>query len=405
LTPVLYCVKTVFLNCVNQKEADTMAKKKTTTSTPSTTSTPADTIPRTVGDIQMLRPAEAIAIGLDTKDGPEHPQYDPRIHLPLVEATVLDMMENGVSNPIEVNPVEGVGQVIIAGRRRKMHAAEAERRLQKTTWTDSLGVTHKPNPEAVVWIPARAVTGSDKYLFSRMMKENNLREEEGAVAQARKVGIMQDKFGATDDEVLASTGWSIGTLRNRRKLLKLPAKLLRDVEAGKITWLQALKVSQLPEDQQDDAVEETADANEEGGHSGARRARQAAAGGANADDAPDYGKRWMKAILNCDKAADLDEGAAKLLRMMYGEETNLGPAITSAGIRGLTACIKSVEEAKRKATVAKNEAAAKKMADKREAKAAAGKGKKAPTNKPTPPTPAPKLRKGKGKAGTAAAAE
>jgi hypothetical protein len=340
---------------------------------------------------RLVRPSEPIVIGLDTKDGPEHPLYDPRIHAALKEDTIKSMMEDGVlSNVITTDAL-----VTVDGRRRVMHAREAERRLQTTEWVDHHGQVHAADPNAMLWVPVRMRQGDDAQLFHLMVIGNTQREVEGPVAEARKAAIMQDRFKATDEQVCQAFGWGIGTLRNRRKLLKLDPKLLRDVEAGKLTWLQALKIDKLPDDIKDSAKEEVEGANEEGGHAGARRARAATTKTDDDDGALQWGKRFIKSILECDKAGDLAEDAAKMLRVILGEDTEMGPAITPLGVKGLTACIKAVDEAKRAAQAKKNEAARKRIKAAAEAKVAAGKAKKAATNKPT----AAELKKAEGKPG------
>jgi ParB family chromosome partitioning protein len=75
-------------------------------------------------------PDNLIIIGLDTDDGPEHPLYDERVKLPLDESTVLNIMAIGVKEPVLVRKTDGNPEVV-DGRRRTMHAREANRRLRE----------------------------------------------------------------------------------------------------------------------------------------------------------------------------------------------------------------------------------------------------------------------------------
>lgn len=84
----------------------------------------------TRGSFYKMSPEDITVIGLDTKDDESHPLYDGRIHMPLEEDTVLNMMEHGVLVPIRVTK-DGKSAIVIDGRRRVLHAREANRRLKK----------------------------------------------------------------------------------------------------------------------------------------------------------------------------------------------------------------------------------------------------------------------------------
>lgn len=61
-----------------------------------------------------------------------HPLYDERIHLPINEAMVLNIMDQGVLEPIIVwkDPESGLA-CVVDGRQRVRHTLEANKRLVK----------------------------------------------------------------------------------------------------------------------------------------------------------------------------------------------------------------------------------------------------------------------------------
>lgn len=61
-----------------------------------------------------------------------HPLYDERIHLPISEAMVLNIMDQGVLEPIIVwkDPETGLS-CVVDGRQRVRHTLEANKRLLK----------------------------------------------------------------------------------------------------------------------------------------------------------------------------------------------------------------------------------------------------------------------------------
>lgn len=66
-------------------------------------------------------------IGLDTKDGPEHPLYDERIFLPIDEAMVRNIRAFGVIEAINVRK-NGPNVEVVDGRQRVRHARIASQR-------------------------------------------------------------------------------------------------------------------------------------------------------------------------------------------------------------------------------------------------------------------------------------
>ena len=93
-------------------------------------------LPGERGTYFKMDPDDLTIVGLDTphKAG-EHHLWDERINLPLDENMVLNIMALGVQESVrvEVEKTKGNGKCayVVDGRRRVMHAREANRRLKK----------------------------------------------------------------------------------------------------------------------------------------------------------------------------------------------------------------------------------------------------------------------------------
>lgn len=306
------------------------------------------------GDALNFNPDSLVIIGKDTDDGPEHNLYDPRIKLKLSESMILSIMAKGVLENVTIASIDGK-PVVVDGRRRVLHAREAQKRMREENGADF-----------VLRVPARVTTDTDAGLFATMIVANSHRLNDDPVAEGKKAALMSERFGASDDEIAKAFGWTGQTLRNRRKLLTLPAKVLRQVVMGNLTVTAALAMADMDPEAAGDLADEMADeAEAKGGktHGQAKRAKREA----NPDAEPSIGKRMLQAILATDAAENLSEDVARTLRWICGD-------VKAVAIKGLSACINEIEAAKKTAMQAKNEAARERI----KAKAK----KAAPTNKP-----------------------
>src|SRR5210317_1175692 len=78
-----------------------------------------------------LDPYKLTIVGHDTDDGPEHPLYDERIKLPLEQSMIANFRALGVKNPIRVHKTSDGKLIVVDGRRRVLHAREANRQLAR----------------------------------------------------------------------------------------------------------------------------------------------------------------------------------------------------------------------------------------------------------------------------------
>lgn len=201
---------------------------------------------------------------------PGHPLYDERVHLPIHEPTVLNMMHHGVLQAITINKNPETGRVeVVTGRQRVKNAREANKRLR----------AQGCEPIMVPAIPRRA-EGSD--LAGVMVSENALRTDETPIGRAKKMQHLRN-LGKDDAALSILFGCSIPTVRSTLALLDLSAPVRSALEAGKITATHAAKLVNLEPSEQKARLAEIVKAGEGlNGHAKAREQRKAASNGAEA---------------------------------------------------------------------------------------------------------------------------
>jgi ParB family chromosome partitioning protein len=285
------------------------------------------------GNLFNMEPESLTIIGLDTKDGPEHPLYDPRIKLPLKEEMVLNIMHLGVFEPVLVRK-NGAQVEVVDGRRRVMHAREANARLKKA------------GSEGLL-VPTVSKRGDDGHVFSISVSANEQRLDDTPMAKADKLRRMLD-LGKSEDDAAVAFGVSKVAIKQWLKLLDLSAYVKNKVDKAEISASAAAKFADLSHDEQKEAVDklikETSGA---GGKATAKKASTAskkAKGNENAYDLP--GKRTIKKVIENSKLEGnekiLSEDQIKVLRWVIGD---LGPA----SIKGLTGLMEDAEEAEEEA--------------------------------------------------------
>lgn len=312
----------------------------------------------TRGNVWNFLPTDLVVIGKDTDDGPDHNLYDPRIKMPLSESMVLSIMAQGVLENVTVASIDGK-PVVVDGRRRVLHAREALKRMQAA------------DPDAVLRVPASFRKDSDAGLFATMVIANSHRLNDDPVAEGRKAAIMSDRHGASDEEIAKAFGWTTQTLRNRRKLMSLPAKVLRQVSAGKLSVTAALELANMSPEDANAAADEIVGEGEST-HGQAKKAKKKAA--KDDDSEPAIGKRMLRKILATEAAENLSDDVRKALAFVCGD-------VKAVAVRGLSACIKEVNAPKVDANKPK-----------------------APTNRTTPEDAAATVAKAKAEAKAAKAA-
>lgn len=189
----------------------------------------------------LLAPEEVVVIGLDTSNGPEHPLWDERIKMPLQEEMIVSIMRQGVHTPIRVRK-NGDKAEVVAGRRRVIHAREANRRLREQG---------KPP----VSIPALVDRGEDLEQAGRALEENELRAGDPLMVKAQKAQRYLNMGGSIDDAAI-HFGVSKTALQNWLALLDVDTSVKKAVAKGEISESAASKLARLSREEQKDALEQ-----------------------------------------------------------------------------------------------------------------------------------------------------
>ncbi|EOC9629692.1 ParB N-terminal domain-containing protein [Enterobacter ludwigii] len=119
-----------------------------------------------------------------------HPLYDERIHLPVSEAMVLNIMDQGVLEPIIVwkDPETGLS-CVVDGRQRVRHTLEANIRLQAAG-------------RETLKVPAVTKRGSAVRMAQAMISANEIRQADTPVGRAKKMADALERGHDEDDLAL-----------------------------------------------------------------------------------------------------------------------------------------------------------------------------------------------------------
>lgn len=165
-------------------------------------------------------------------DDPNHPLYDERIFLPLDEAMVLNIMDQGVIEPIEIWKDPETGKVcVVNGRQRVRHTIEANKRLAA-----------KGQPE--LRVPAIPRKGSAIRMAQAMVSANEIRRPDTPAAKAVKMAALMERGHDTKDLAMLF-GCSEQTVRDTLKLLDLTREVREALESNKITAQHAKFLGKL----------------------------------------------------------------------------------------------------------------------------------------------------------------
>lgn len=190
-----------------------------------------------------------------------HPLYDERVHLPLNEAVILNIMELGVLEPIIVWKDPETGKTcVVAGRQRVKNAKEANARRKR--------VGLEPWP-----VPGIAKRGSAIQMAKYMVSENEITQPDTPLGRAKKM-VQQMEYGHDENDIALLFGCSVKTVQATVALLDATQAVKAAVEAGKVTVTQARQLVDMPPEKQRETVKQL-EAAAEGvtGHEKARRQR------------------------------------------------------------------------------------------------------------------------------------
>jgi len=189
------------------------------------------------------------------------PLYDSRVHLPVDEKLVLNIMHLGVLQPIIVSKNTETGATeVVAGRQRVKAAREANRRLEA-------------KGAEPIQVPATVKRADGMTLASATAAENALREAETHIGRAEKMAKLM-QLGRTEADLAIIFGCTAATVKATLALLDC-SKAVRDaIGAGQINVSHAKALAKLePEEQRSKVAELIAAGEGASGHERARKQR------------------------------------------------------------------------------------------------------------------------------------
>lgn len=181
----------------------------------------------------------------------KHPLYDKRVHLPISEPMVLNMMHapdgvpQGVIEPITVARDPDSDKIfVVVGRQRVKNAREANRRLRKAGLEP-------------FWIPAIMSARHMKphRALGMIISENEGRQDDSPLGRAEKAKQYLD-LGRDEAEVAVLFGVSVAAVKNWIAVLEAPAAVRNAVESGKISISDGYKLAKMEAGEAKDKVAE-----------------------------------------------------------------------------------------------------------------------------------------------------
>jgi len=202
-----------------------------------------------------LDPAKLIII-----TDPKHPLFDVSERHQIDEAMVRNIMCLGVKEPVLVSK-DGDRLRVVDGRRRVLHAVEANKRLTK-------------QGEPPLEIPVMLEKGDDEHLASVMVSLNEMRRDDTPLTKARKAAS-QISRGVPRAQVLVSFGVTSRTLSDWLLLVTLSAPVQKAVEVGLLSASAAAPLAAFPKAEQKERLEAIMAAGGEGKKTTARDTKRA----------------------------------------------------------------------------------------------------------------------------------
>jgi ParB-like chromosome segregation protein Spo0J len=207
----------------------------------------ADDAPRK--EVKMYDPHVVVIIGLDTDDGPSHPQFDGESNdAPLLEADILFTYEHGVIQPISCKR-DGKRLLVVFGRGRTRQLREANKRR----------IADGLQP----WLlPVQIVQGDTLKMLSLKHGENSHRREQNPMARARAAYDLAQQM--PEEKAAVVMGLGVPQFRNVIKLLDLAPAVAKEVTKGTISASAATPLTALSEAEQIEKLAELVAAGADG---------------------------------------------------------------------------------------------------------------------------------------------
>jgi ParB-like chromosome segregation protein Spo0J len=201
-------------------------------------------------------PYTLVIIGLDTKDGPDHPLFDVTDrHKSIDRGMVESIKAFGCIEPISFQVTkQSDGSTrceVVQGRRRVIHARIAQDELRTK------------DPSAECRVKGIKVSGAEDFeLVGINVVTNEQRLNDDPLTKARKAKKMlslKTDGASSRKEVAAAFGITQVQLGIWLKTLELDSSVLKMVESGELNFSSAAALTDVPKDQQQLAAKELRD--------------------------------------------------------------------------------------------------------------------------------------------------
>jgi len=278
-------------------------------------------------------PEQLTLIGLDTKDGPEHPLYDPRVKQPPPEWMIRSVIKHGIRQNISVRKIIVDGKEryeVIYGRKRVRAARAANKRLKEE------------GSNFLITVPTVLEKQDEDTLFSFMVVENELREDTDVLQKAELASRMRRR-GASEKDIADAFGVTVKTAQDWDVINSLCKGVKEAIKKGEIRASAAAALADFTAEEQmkqlDDLKKEAAEAG--GKRITIKQARKAAKKVKGHDDLQAPGKRLVKKVIALEAAKEtLSDDFIQGARWAIGD---LAPTT----IAGLVALVREAENNKR----------------------------------------------------------
>lgn len=183
-----------------------------------------------------LDPDDIWIIGLDTKDGAEHPQWDERIKLPLDERLIASISKHGVIEPVKIYK-DGPDPVVWDGRQRVKAAREINRRRRE----------HGLTPITIRCLVA--TRENEESLAGMMVAVNEIKQAdtiEVKVAKAKRL----EAIGMSTLDIACEFGVTVQTITTWLKFGATPQAVQEQVASGNYSMQEAVQNAELPHKEQ-----------------------------------------------------------------------------------------------------------------------------------------------------------
>jgi ParB family chromosome partitioning protein len=272
------------------------------------------------GNLWNFDPEQVVVIGKDTEDGLEHELYDKRIDLPLDESMVLNIMAFGVKQSITVRRGSTGNPEVVDGRRRVLHAREANKRLSKAG-------------EPTLTVPAVLERGSADYFEGIAISLNEIRLDDDIMTKAEKAVRILQRNGNDIEKTAMIFGVSGTTIKNWIKLVELAPKVKKAVVNGEISASAASQLHGLEKEQQ---VAELNKLSETAKQSGKKKATTKSAKKATGKTTAPGKRVLMRLIEDEDLSKAIDPATVYGIKLALGEHlpdenSKLGQLLVKAG--------------------------------------------------------------------------